>query len=108
MSGAKRSPCGPQGGVQLVEHDPPASTRAHRSAALTSSNRLKYLDVSICSPAPIACPACDVPAAAGGDRHAVPPRDRHPRARHRRASGESRRRAVRSGRRWRRWSRAHA
>ena len=39
----------------------PGSTRAQRSATFTSSTRLKYLAVSNWSPAPMACPACEVP-----------------------------------------------
>mgnify|MGYP003694781269 CR=1 FL=1 len=61
MSGAKRRPCGLRLRVQLVEHDarldrgPPLRRRSPRG------RRLRYFEVSISTPAPMAWPACDVP-----------------------------------------------
>ena len=60
MSGANRSRCGASCAFSSSS-TMPGSTRAHRSSTFTSSTRLKYFDVSICSPEPIAWPACDVP-----------------------------------------------
>ena len=60
ISGAKRRPCG-RSAAFSSSSTTPGSTRAQRSAALTSRTRFRYFDVSTTSPAPIACPAWDVP-----------------------------------------------
>ena len=60
ISGAKRSPCGFSCAFSSSS-TMPGSTCAQRSATFSSRMRLRYFDVSSCRPAPIACPACDVP-----------------------------------------------
>jgi hypothetical protein len=60
MSGAKRRPCGLRCAFNSSSTTP-GSIHAQRSATLTSRMRFRYFEVSSCSPAPIACPACDVP-----------------------------------------------
>ena len=104
MSGAKRRSCG-RSAAFSSSSTTPGSTRTQRSTGFNSRMRLKYFDVSMTRPLPIAWPACDVPppsSSPGSDgldvtacttssRISRPPR-----------------RAARSGRRWRQWNRARA
>ena len=59
--GREPQPVRPQLRVQVVEHDARLDPGACVPTTLTSSTLLKYFEVSSCSPAPIAWPACDVP-----------------------------------------------